>query len=208
MIPLIGNHVEAIFLTLLRAHMFVGRVGMGETVKHRTLSAQGPRDRLLTMASALSMCTAVASDAAVPPITNAVSPHNVDPALLQTDQVICVDGDELVLGFPYEKLVKVPIGVQDDRAMYKVMVDGFGTAGNGRHVFVYLEPGTFDGLVVKKILLKTHTGVLESMKKDNRVFSKQVRGSLLTCWVIFRGNMWTAVHSPLLMTGGFENDES
>jgi hypothetical protein len=68
--------------------------------------------------------------------------------------------------------------------VYKVMVDGFGPAGDGKHVFVYIEFGAFDGLVVKKILLNSHAGVLEAMKKDNRVFSKQVRVLLLTCLVI------------------------
>ena len=204
LIPLIGNDVQAINWTLMRAFMLVGRVGTSETVKHRSLSAVGPRDRLLTMASALSMSTAVASDAAMPSISNVACPPNVNSAMFQTEQVIRLDDDKLVLDFPYEKFMKVPTGVHNDRAMYKVMVDGFGPAGNGKHVFVYIEFGALDGLVVKNILLNSHAGVLEAMKKDNRVFSKQVRVPLLTCLVILV--MWTAVHSPLLGTCGFETD--
>jgi hypothetical protein len=184
LIPLLGNDVEAINWTLMRAFMLVGKVGTSETVKHRKLSANGPRDRLLTMASALSMATAVASEAAMPSISNVACNPNVNPAMFKTDQVIRLDGDKLVLDFPYEKFMKVPTGVHNDRAMYKVMVDGFGPAGDGKHVFVYIEFGAFDGLVVKKILLNSHAGVLEAMKKDNRVFSKQVRVLLLTCLVI------------------------
>ena len=204
MIPLIGNGVHAVNLTLMRAYMLVGRVGTGETVKHRSLSARGPRDRLVTMASALSMSTAVASEAAMPSISNVACPPNVNPAMFESDQVVRLDGEKLILSFPYEKFMTVPTGVHNDRVMYKVVVDGFGPAGNGNHVFVHIEFGAFDGHVVKKILLNSHAGVLEAMKKDNRAFTKQVRVPLLTCLVILI--MWTAVYSFLLGTCGFETD--
>lgn len=202
LIPLIGKDVEAINWTLMRAYMLVGKVGASETVQHRTLSAQGPRERLLTMASALSMSTAVASEAAMPSIKDVACPPNVNPAMFQTEQVVRLDGDKLVLDFPYDKFTKAPTGVHNDRAMHKVMVDGFGPVGNGKHVFVYIEFGAFDGAVVKKLLLNSHAGVLEAMKKGNCVFSKQVRVPLLLVILV----MWAAVHSPLLGACGFEAD--